>query len=121
MNRIIVNFCSGMGKAERIKNTVFPPTYKYYTRVFIWVLIVSTTFELTPLIGMWAVLFGILIGYIFLTTHAIGQAILNPFESKPNGIPLDQITRTIEINLLEALKEKGIPEPIQSIKNEYVM
>lgn len=118
---MIIKFCEGMGKSERIKNSVFPPTYNYYTRLFIWVLIISTTFELTPLIGMYSVFFGVLIGYIFLTTHTIGQVLLNPFEPIPNSIPLDQITRNIEINLLEALNETEIPEPIKSINDEYIM
>ncbi|MEA3232325.1 MAG: bestrophin family ion channel [Thermodesulfobacteriota bacterium] len=51
----------------------------------------------------------------------IELAILNPFEPIPSGIPLDQITRTIEINLLEALGESDIPEPIRSVRKEYIM
>ena len=35
-NRMIVKFCDGMGMSERINNTVFPTTYIFYTRVFIW-------------------------------------------------------------------------------------
>lgn len=121
MNKSIINFCNDVGKSERIKNTVFPPTYNYYTRVFIWILIISTTFELTPLIGLYSIIFGVLIGYVFLTTHTIGQVLLNPFEPLPSGVPLDQITRTIEINLLEALKESEIPKPVESINDEYIM
>ncbi len=52
---------------------------------------------------------------------AIGQALLNPFDPIPTGISLDQITRTIEINLLETLGESEIPEPVVSVNNEYVM
>ncbi len=36
-------------------------------------------------------------------THIVGLAILNPFDSTPSGISLGQITRTIEINLLDTL------------------
>ena len=121
LNKMIINFCDEMGKSERIKNTVFPTTYIYYTRVFIWFLIVSITFTFTDLIGAWSVLSGIFVGYIFLVVHTIGLAILNPFEPIPSGIPLDQITRTIEINLLEALGESDIPEPIRSVRKEYIM
>jgi len=121
MNRMIVNFCDEMGMSERIKNTVFPPTYIFYTRLFIWFLIISVTFVSTDLIGPWAIPVGIFVGYVFLVTHKIGLAILNPFEPTPSGISLDQITRTIEINLLETLGEKEIPEPIKSVNNEYIM
>ena len=121
LNKMIINFCDEMGKSERIKNTVYPVTYIFYTRVFIWVLVIDVTFVVGNLIGPWAIFFGILVGYVFIVTHAIGLAILNPFEPVASGIPLDQITRTIEINLLEALGEKEIPEPVKSINNEYVM
>ena len=121
MNRMIVNFCDEMGKSERIANTVFPTTYNYYTRAFIWVLIVSITMVTANSIGMWSILFGTLVGYVFLTTHSVGLALVNPFEPLATGVPLDQITRTIEINLLEMLGESEIPEPIQIVDGEYVL
>jgi len=121
MNKMIINFCDEMGMSERIKNTIFPTTYVFYTRLFIWLLIISTTFVSTDLVGAWAIPIGIFVGYVFLITHIIGLAILNPFEPTPSGISLDQITRTIEINLLEMLGENEIPEPIKSVKNEYIM
>ena len=121
MNKIIVRFCDGMGMSERIKNTVFPTTYTYYTRIFIWLFIVSMTFVFSDLVGVWSIFFGVLVGYIYIVMHSIGLAILNPFEPVPSGISLDQITRTIEINLLETLGESDIPKPIQSVRNEYIM
>lgn len=121
MNKMIVGFSNEMGKSERIKNTVFPTTYNYYTRFFIWFLVIATVMVLANLTGAWSILFGTLIGYVFLTTHKIGQAILNPFEPIPSEISLDQITRTIEINLLKTLGGKEIPNPIKSVKNEYIM
>jgi len=121
LNKLIINFCDEMGKSERISNTVFPTTYNYYTRIFVWIFIVSITAVTAQSMGVWSILDGTLIGYVFLTTHKIGQSLLNPFEEIPTGIPLNQITRTIEINLLETLGEKDIPEPIQSVKDEYIM
>ena len=121
LNKMLIRFSDEMGKSERIKSTVFPPTYNFYTRIFIWILMISTTFVITSMVGVWSILYGTLIGFIFLATHAIGQTLLNPFEATPTGISLDQITRTIEINLLETLGEPEIPEPIKSVNGEYVM
>jgi ion channel-forming bestrophin family protein len=121
LNETITAHCDHMGKSERIKNTIFPTTYNYYSKLFIWFLIASVTIVLSNTIGLWAILFGFFIGYIFLTIHQIGDALLDPFIYIPTGIPLDQITRTIEINLLEMLHDTHVPEPIKSIKNEYVM
>jgi len=121
LNNMIVRFCDGMGMSERIKNTVFPTTYTFYTRLFIYFFIISLVFVFSDMVGAWSILFGVFVGYIFLVIHTIGLAILNPFEPTPSGISLDQITRTIEINLLETIGDKDIPEPIKSVRNEYIM
>ena len=121
LNKMVVNFCDEMGQSERIKNTVFPPTYHRYTLIFIWVLIASITIATESDIGYWSILFGIIIGLIFVITQSIGLTLLNPFDDLISGIPLNQITRTIEINLLEALKESDIPEPVKSEDNKYIM
>ena len=84
-------------------------------------MIVSTTFVIADIVGAWSILYGALVGYIFITVHSIGQSLLNPFENIPSGISLDQIVRTIEINLLESLDESEIPEPIKIVNSEYIM
>lgn len=121
LNKMLIRFCDEMGKSERIKNTVFPTTYQRYTRLFIWIFIISVAIVTSNLVGYWSILFGVLIGSIFIITQAIGLALLNPFDEIISGIPLNQITRTIEINLLETLGEKDIPEPVKSVDNKYVM
>jgi putative membrane protein len=118
---MIVRLCDGMGKSERIKNTVFPTTYHYFTRLFIWLFVILITIVCTETVGAWSIVLGWLIGFVFHTTHLIGLSLLNPFEAIPSGIPLNQITRTIEINLLEMLGESEVPQPIQPTNHEYVM
>ncbi|TRZ45889.1 bestrophin family protein [Robertkochia solimangrovi] len=121
LNKMLVNFCDGMGKSERIANTVFPTTYNYYTKLFTWIFIVFVTLASAGSLGAYSIIVGTLVGYVFLTTQKIGITLLNPFDDIITGIPLNQITRTIEINLLEALNEKDIPEPVQSVDGEYIM
>ena len=120
LNNLLVKFTDEMGKSERIKNTVYPPPYAFYTRLFIWVFLMTTTYELAAVIGVWSILFGSSVGYIFMTTQNIGLNLLNPFEHTPSGIPLNQISRTIEINLLQSIDEKDIPSKIKS-KDYYIM
>jgi len=121
MNKNITRFSDEMGKAERIKNTVFPTTYSYYTNLFIWFFIISITLETANVVGAWSVVIGMFLGYVFMTTHLIGRSLLNPFDQIIAGNPLDQITRTIEINLLETLGEKDIPKPIEAVDEEYII
>ncbi|UYQ91900.1 hypothetical protein MKQ68_17585 [Chitinophaga horti] len=111
MNNLLQNFTDGMGKSERINNTVFPTTYVYFTKLFIWLVVVLVTMAVSSL-GPSSIFLGWVIGFVFHTTHINGMSLMNPFELTPSSIPLDSITRTIEINLLEGLGEKYIPAPI---------
>lgn len=121
-NRMITALCDDMGKSERIRNTVFPTTYNSYAKGFIWFFVYSVTMTIGSSIGIWSIIFGTLTGYVFFTIQAIGSSLLDPFEAdNPTGIPLDQITRSIEINLLEMLGETDIPPPVESVRGEYVM
>ncbi len=121
LERALSNLTNEMGRAERIKSTVFPTTYGYYTYAFVFIFIVSITAVLGNTIGAWAIMFGCVIGYVFLTIHTIGQVLLDPFEARPTGLALDQISRNIEINLLEMLGETELPAPVTPIKGEYVL
>ena len=121
LNELITNFTDHMGKSERIRNTVFPTSYVYFTRLFIWVLVVFTTLILADTVGGWAILIGWVIGFVFHVSHQNGMSLMEPFEDIPSGIPLDQISRSIEINLLQMIGEKDIPDPVQPINNEYIM
>jgi putative membrane protein len=110
-----------MGRSERIRNTVFPTTYTYYSKNFIWIFIYAVTMAIGSAIGMWAILFGTITGYIFFTIQSLGQTLVNPFERSPSALPLDQMSRTIEINLLQMLGEKKTPKPIESVNGEYIL
>lgn len=122
LDGLLKNFCDGMGKSERINNTVFPTTYIYFTRLFIWLLMLILTMTISEELGPAAIFFGWAIGFVFHISHLNGMNIINPFELKAPAIPLDSITRTIEINLLQALQEKDIPAPVQPAhNNEYIL
>lgn len=121
LNKLIVKFSDEMGMSERISNTVFPPTYHYFTRIFIWLFAITVTLLSAEANGAWSILIGWIVAVIFFDTHMIGMYILNPFEPTKSSISLDQITRTIEINLLEMMNESDIPEPIKPIEEKYVM
>lgn len=120
LNKMLTAFCDDMGKSERIRNTVYPTSYNYYSKLFIWIFVYSITMTIGNTIGVWSIIFGVLLGYIFFTIQAIGEILLDPFNDLPSCVPLDQITRTIEINLLEMLGESHIPLPFQSVRGEYI-
>jgi putative membrane protein len=118
----ITNINNDMGRAERINNTVFPPTYIFFTELFIYLLVALITLSTVEKIGAWSIFFGWVIGFVYHTTHINGLSILNPFDMQPTSIPLDSISRTIEINLLESIGAKDIPPPVSpSTKGDYIL
>lgn len=121
LDALLVKFSDEMGMAERIKNTVFPTTYNYFTKVFIWLFVVSVALVLSEPMGIWSVFMSWLIGFVFISTQINGMTLLNPFNNNSASVPLNQITRNIEINLLQMLKEVNIPEPIKPVNDEYVL
>lgn len=121
LDALLVRFTDSMGMAERIRNTVFPTTYNYFTKVFIWLFVVSVALVLSDAMGIWSVFMSWLIGFVFISTQINGMTLLNPFNNNSASIPLNQITRTIEINLLQMLKEVNIPEPVKPVNDEYIL
>ncbi|WP_160716165.1 bestrophin family protein [Chitinophaga solisilvae] len=122
LNELLVKHCDEMGKSERIKNTVFPPSYVYFTRVFIWFYVIMNTLMMTEAIGPWSILFGWGFGFVYHVTHLNGISLMNPFEYHPLGTPLDSIARTIEINLIELMGDEPVPQPVKpKIDGLYIM
>jgi putative membrane protein len=121
LNQMLIRFTDSMGMSERIKNTVFPTTYTYLTKVFIWLFVVSFTLVISQSAGVYAIFLGWLIGFVFVSTQINGMSLVDPFHNNSSGVPLNQITRTIEINLLEMLGETEIPEPVKAINEEYIL
>ena len=121
LNNLLQNFCDGMGKSERINNTVYPITYVYFTQLFIWLFIALITMSTSGLIGGSSIVLGWLMGFVFNAIHINGMSLMNPFSDNPAGVPISSITRNIEINLLQMLKSPQIPDPVNVINGEYIM
>lgn len=121
LNDLLIRFGEGMGKSERIKNTVFPVTYIYFTRVFIWILLAVLTMDIVEEAGIWSIGLGWLIGFVFHVTHLNGLSLVNPFDGNPASVPLNSIVRTIEINVLQTLQTAQIPAPVEAVNGEYIL
>lgn len=121
LHDILVRFNENMGKCERIKNTLFPATYLYFTRVFIWILIAVLTLDIVQEAGVWSIGLGWLIGFVFHVTYLNGLSLMNPFDGNPACVPLDSIVRTIEIYILQTLNLSQIPDPIEAVNGEYIL
>ncbi len=54
-----------------------------------------------------------LIGFMFLVMDGIGRDREDPFENTAYDVPMAAITRTIEIDLLQAIGSAEVPEPLK--------
>ena len=58
-----------------------------------------------------------IIAWIFHTMEKIGESSENPFEGSANDVPITALSRTIEIDLREMLREEKLPPPISPTNN----
>lgn len=119
MTRVQEEFYNLQGKCERIKNTVFPFYYNYFTRVFLWIFVICLPFGLVQSIGWGAIPMTTAIGFVFFILEKSGAITENPFEGRAADTPITTIVRAIEIDLLQILKEDKIPESEPAVTGRF--
>lgn len=115
------------GKSERIKNFPYPRQFATVNVYFVWLFIVLLPFGMLrefAALGehlVWLTIpFTALVAWVFHTMEKIGEATENPFEGNANDIPMAALSRTIEIDLLQMIKEPQVPEPLKPV-NDILM
>ncbi|MEP0986740.1 bestrophin family ion channel [Ekhidna sp.] len=110
---VIKEFYSLQGMAERIKGTIFPYYYNYFTGVFLWLFVICLPFSLAPEMNWGAIPMSIAISFVFTILEKSGAITEDPFEGRAADTPISTITRNIEIDLLEMIKSDTVPAPIE--------
>ena len=113
LNKTLINFSNAMGMSERIKNTVFPVTYRVFLHLMIYVFVITLSISLGANEPMFEVPLLLLISSGFFVLEKTATLLQDPFENKPTDTPVTSIATTIEINIKELLKEREVPEPIE--------
>ncbi|MFY0627687.1 MAG: bestrophin family protein [Reichenbachiella sp.] len=108
----IQNFYDSEGKCERIKNTVFPFYFNYFTRIFLWIFVICLPFALVDIMGWMSIPMSIAISFVFTILDKSGLLTEEPFRGIAADTPLDTIARGIEIDLREMINDEDIPGPI---------
>ncbi|WP_022823866.1 bestrophin family protein [Hymenobacter norwichensis] len=112
LNSTLVRLCDSMGAAERIKNTVFPSSYRLMIHFFIYLFLGTLSLGLVETIDLWEVPVLMIIASTYFLLERTARYLQDPFTNKPTDTPVTSISRTIEINLKQLLQEKDIPAPI---------
>ena len=113
IDRTLVELTASMGKAERIKNTVFPKTYRLILHLFIYIFLVLLSFALADMRHFWEIPMLVTIAIPFFLLEKIALSIQDPFENKHNDTPMTHISQNIERNILELLGEEMPEVPAQ--------
>lgn len=122
LQKLIGEFYSHQGKAERIKNFPLPRQYASSSSIFVGIFLLLLPFGMAAEFSKlgdhgiwWAVPFVVLVGWVFTTMESIGDYSESPFQGMANDIPTYSLCRTIEIDLREMLGETDLPEPVKPI------
>lgn len=104
------------GMAERIKNTVFPYYYNYYTGVFLWLFVILLPCALVEQMNAFMIPVVVGIAFVFVTLDKTGKVTEDPFENRAADTPMLALCRTIEIDLMQQIQAENIPD---ALKVEY--
>lgn len=106
--------CAGVQAAcERIKTTPTPFAYSLLLHRTAWIFCLLLPFGLVGTLGLLTPVAVAIIAYTFFGLDALGDELEDPFGSDDNDLPLNALSRTIAIDLLEGLGEADLPEPLQ--------
>lgn len=110
IDNTLVRLCDAMGKAERIKSTVFPVTYRLFLHFIIYLFIVTLSISLTDVGGYYEIPLLLVLASAFFLLEKSATHMQDPFDNKPTDTAMTAIARTIEINIRQLLNETDIPE-----------
>lgn len=111
-----VQLIDNLGGCERIAKSPLPLAYAIEVRRFIFLFLLTLPLVLLGQLPhnsqiLWAVpLLTLLVAYPFVAIDKIGHELQHPFDiHRLNHLPLDDITATIERNVLAVLDPHGLP------------
>lgn len=114
LDNTLVRLCDAQGKAERIKTTVFPVTYRLFLHGIIYLFVITLSISLKNIEGIYEIPLLLLISSAFLLLEKTATHMQDPFENRPTDTAMTAISKNIEINILQLLKESEIPKAQQT-------
>lgn len=111
IDETLVRLCAEAGKAERIKSTVFPITYRIFLHFIIYFFVVALSLALKNLEPYFEIPLLLVLSSAFFLLERTATHMQDPFENRPTDTAVTAITRTIEINIKQLLGEKDVPAP----------
>lgn len=103
LSKTLQRLTASMGKCERIKNTVFPPTYRLGMHFAIYLFTALFSLAALRLSTVVEVPLLLLLSGTFFFLDQVANWLQDPFENQPADTPMLALSRTIEKNLRQLL------------------
>jgi len=135
MERTIREFYIQQGKSEQMKDSPYPRQYAIINTLFVKLFCLLLPFgmlkefdKLNEIVSgvmkghmVWLVVpFSIIISWVYTSLEQVGESTENPFEGSANDVPVSQMSRMIETDLLEMLGETNLP-PLLEPRNNIIL
>lgn len=104
----LTRLCDAQGRAERIKTTVFPPSFRWFLHFMIYMFVITLSISIRN-VGSGEIVLLLLVSVPFFVLEKSASLMQDPFENRPSDTALTAIARTIEINVRQLLKEANVP------------
>lgn len=111
----ITSMAEVLAACERIRNTPLPFAYMLLVRRTAYLYCFLLPLGLVSSLGLVTPLLCAIVAYTFFGLDALSEELEQPFGMTANALPLDAISRTLEINLLETLGVESLPEPLEPV------
>lgn len=97
---------------ERIRGTPIPFSYTLLLHRTAYLYCFLLPFGLVDTIGYLTPVVSAIVAYTFFGLDALGDELEEPFRASDNGLPLEALCRTIEIDLRTSLGDRDLPSPL---------
>jgi putative membrane protein len=115
MNEQLNEVTAAIGTCERIKGTPFFPFYRTAVHYLLWAFLIIFPMAIADAAGYWAILYSVILGSILAWLVNAANTYMTPFDNLPSAVPVANIVRNTEIDLLQQLGKKDIPPPLTPI------
>jgi ion channel-forming bestrophin family protein len=116
LSTVLSSFTNSMGMAERIKNTIFPVTYRVFLHAFIYLFIITLSISLQNIEIIYELPLLVVISTVFLMLENAANHMQDPFSNKPTDTAMTSISTCIEINIKHLIKDEHVPKPYPAEK-----
>ncbi len=100
---------------ERLRSTPTPFTYTLLLHRTAWLFCLLLPFGMVAMLGFATPVLTAILAYAFFGLDALGEELEEPFGQSQNALPLDALTRLIEIAVGESLGENDLPSPVEPV------